>query len=119
MLEARGADVIAVGIGRRGAGATIAAQRPDVLVSDIGHAGQDGYALIQRGARAARQRGARMPAAALTAYARAEDRQRALRGGLPASHLAKPVEPARLVAVVAKLASDGKADARAVRLAIG
>ncbi len=74
----------------------------DVLVSDIGMPGQDGYDLIRR-VRALPGDAASLPAAALTAYARAEDRHRALNAGY-SKHLAKPVEPSELVAVVAELA---------------
>ncbi|HEX6862226.1 MAG TPA: response regulator, partial [Thermoanaerobaculia bacterium] len=73
--------------------------RPDVLVSDIGLPGEDGYDLIRQ----ARERGFAGPAAALTAFARAEDRRRALLAGFQI-HLAKPVHPGELTAVVASLA---------------
>jgi signal transduction histidine kinase/CheY-like chemotaxis protein len=74
---------------------------PDVLVSDIGMPTEDGYALMRR-IRQLRGRRGRTPAIALTAYARAEDRARALEAGYQ-SHLAKPVEPAELIATVAEL----------------
>jgi PAS domain S-box-containing protein len=78
------------------------ADRPDVLVSDIGMPGQDGYELIRQFR--AMGNGARdVPAVALTAYAGAEDRERAILAGYQV-HVAKPVEPAELVATVAKLA---------------
>src|SRR5439155_612092 len=73
----------------------------DVLLSDIAMPGLDGYALL--GQARARLQGAQLPAAALTAYAGATDRTRALAAGFQA-HLAKPVDPAELVAVVAQLA---------------
>ncbi|HTQ81391.1 MAG TPA: response regulator, partial [Thermoanaerobaculia bacterium] len=82
----------------------------DVLVSDIEMPGEDGYALLRqlRAMKDVRQR--RIPAAALTAYARSEDRHRALVEGYQI-HLPKPVEPAELVAVVASLAGrPGKLD---------
>jgi signal transduction histidine kinase len=76
---------------------------PDVLLSDIGMPGQDGYELIQSlRARGPGRRGD-VPAAALTAYARAEDRLRALEAGFQ-THLAKPVDPSELIATVARLA---------------
>jgi CheY-like chemotaxis protein len=79
-------------------------ERPDVLVSDIGMPGMDGYALIRQ-IRAAQGVGAAgLPAVALTAFARPEDKQRALSAGYEA-HLAKPVEPSTLVATVAGLSS--------------
>ncbi len=75
----------------------------DVLVSDIGMPHQDGYDLIRQvRALPAASRVSSIPAAALTAYARAEDRRRALNAGY-SMHIAKPVEPAELVAVVASL----------------
>jgi PAS domain S-box-containing protein len=76
----------------------------DVLVSDIGMPVEDGYTLMRRIIERARERGvAPLPALALTAYARAEDRDAALDAGFDA-HVAKPVAPAELVAAVAKLA---------------
>jgi PAS domain S-box-containing protein len=80
---------------------TMKSFRPDVLVSDIGMPLHDGYELIRR-VRELPQ-GATLPAAALTALARAEDVQRALAAGFQ-THVAKPVEPAELLAVVAALA---------------
>jgi PAS domain S-box-containing protein len=77
--------------------------RPDVLVSDIGMPGEDGYALIGRVRTLEAGRNGRVPAIALTAYARAEDRMRALRAGFQV-HVPKPVELDELVAVVASLA---------------
>jgi PAS domain S-box-containing protein len=74
--------------------------RPDILVSDIGMPDQDGYDLIRhvRSRVAAKT----LPAVALTAFARSEDRRRALLAGFQ-THVAKPVDPAELVAVVASL----------------
>ena len=83
--------------------AQIAAAPPDVLVSDIGMPGQDGYALIAQVRALAGDAGGDVPAVALTAYARSEDRVRAIRAGFQ-THVVKPVEPAELVAVVASLA---------------
>jgi PAS domain S-box-containing protein len=77
--------------------------RPDVVVSDIGMPGEDGYALIAKIRALPAERGGQTPAAALTAYARVEDRLRVLRSGFQI-HLPKPVEPAELVTVVANLA---------------
>jgi PAS domain S-box-containing protein len=76
--------------------------RPDVLVSDIGMPEADGYALISGVRRLEARRGGRVPAIALTAYARAEDRVRALKAGFQV-HVPKPIEPVELVAVVASL----------------
>jgi len=81
----------------------LAHARPHVLVSDISMPGEDGYALLRRVRELGLDRGARLPAVALTAYARAEDRARALAVGFQV-HVPKPVEPAELVEVVARLA---------------
>jgi PAS domain S-box-containing protein len=78
-------------------------ERPDVLVCDIGMPGEDGYSLIKRVRALAPENGGRVPAAALTAYARSEDRVKAMFAGFQ-MHLAKPVEPAELIASVASLA---------------
>lgn len=74
----------------------------DVIVSDVGMPDQDGYDFIREVRRLDRAT-ARVPAAALTALARLEDRTRALLAGFQ-THLAKPVDPAELVATVASLA---------------
>jgi CheY-like chemotaxis protein len=65
--------------------------------------GEDGYALIAAVRKRGVDDGGSTPAAALTSYARAEDRRRALQAGYQ-MHLPKPAEPAELVAVVANLA---------------
>lgn len=74
--------------------------RFDVLVSDIGMPNEDGYSLIRRVRRLAKENGRDIPAIALTAYARAEDRMKAVSAGF-LMHVAKPVEPAELVTMVA------------------
>ncbi len=74
----------------------------NVLITDIGMPEEDGYALIRKLRALAGEQG-KIPAVALTAYARAEDRVQALRSGFQ-MHIAKPVEPAELIAVVANLA---------------
>ncbi len=79
-------------------------ERPQVLVSDIGMPGEDGYALIRRVRALEQEEGGRTPAIALTAYARAEDRVNAIMAGFD-MHVAKPVEPAELIAMVASLAA--------------
>jgi len=79
-------------------------RKPDVLVSDLGMPEHDGYELIKQVRKTeSADHAARVPALALTAYAKAEDRVRALAGGYQV-HLAKPVEPAEFVLVVANLA---------------
>ncbi len=77
--------------------------KPDVVISDIGMPGEDGYALIRMVRALPPDEGGDVPAVALTAYARSEDRTRALLSGFQ-SHVAKPVEPTELVATVASLA---------------
>jgi len=83
-------------------------RKPDVLVSDLGMPEQDGYELIKkvRGMESV-DHAVRIPALALTAYAKAEDRVRALASGYQV-HLSKPVEPAEFVLVVANLAGRGQ-----------
>ena len=76
----------------------------DVLLSDIGMPGEDGFSLMKKIRALPAESGGDVPAIALTAYARAEDRVRVLRAGYQ-MHLAKPVEPAELITVVASLAA--------------
>ncbi|MCA1568342.1 MAG: PAS domain S-box protein [Acidobacteria bacterium] len=75
----------------------------DVLVTDIGMPEEDGYSLIEKVRMLPAERGGTLPAAALTAYARMEDRVRALRSGFQI-HVPKPVDPTELITVVANLA---------------
>jgi CheY-like chemotaxis protein len=77
----------------------------DVLVSDIGMPLQDGYRLLRDLRSRAPEHGGSVPAVALTAFTRAEDVDRAMDAGFQL-HLAKPVEPADLVAAVHRLAKD-------------
>jgi CheY-like chemotaxis protein len=83
--------------------ALLQAERPHVLVSDIGMPGEDGYGLIRRVRTLPAEMGGHTPAVALTAYARAEDRVTAIVAGFQ-HHLSKPVEPNELIAIVASLA---------------
>jgi two-component system CheB/CheR fusion protein len=76
---------------------------PDVLVSDIGMPGEDGYELMRRLRLLPAEGGGQVPALAVSAYAREEDRQKAVLAGFQV-HLSKPVPPAELVAHVARLA---------------
>ncbi len=80
-------------------------ERPDVVLSDVAMPGEDGYALIRRIRSLPADKGGRVPAAALTAYATLEDRARALRAGFD-EHLPKPVDPGRLIGVITSLAGD-------------
>jgi signal transduction histidine kinase/ActR/RegA family two-component response regulator len=84
--------------------AAFAAERPDVVVSDIEMPGEDGYSLIRRIRAFSAAEGRDVPVAALTAYAGAHDRMKVLGAGFNI-HVAKPVQPAELAIVVASLAS--------------
>jgi signal transduction histidine kinase/DNA-binding response OmpR family regulator len=79
---------------------------PDVLVSDIGMPEEDGYDLIRQVRRLSHVEAARVPAMALTAFAREEDRLQALSAGFQ-MHVTKPIEPAELVRSIARLAGRG------------
>jgi CheY-like chemotaxis protein len=102
VLARAGASTTAVASVRE-ALAAIAADKPDVLVSDIAMPDQDGFDLARQVKEMAlSDGGSAIPALALTAYAREEDRARCLAAGFHA-HLAKPVDPSELLAVVAQL----------------
>jgi CheY-like chemotaxis protein len=81
----------------------VLSDRPNVMVSDIGMPGEDGYSLIRRVRMLGGDQCGNVPAIALTAYARAEDRVKAIMAGYQA-HLSKPVEPAELIAMIASMA---------------
>ncbi len=83
--------------------ALVERERPHVLVSDIGMPDVDGYELLRRVRALGEARGGKLPAIALTAFARSEDRTRALRAGFLV-HVSKPVEPSELIASVASVA---------------
>ncbi|MES2758943.1 MAG: ATP-binding protein [Pseudomonadota bacterium] len=76
---------------------------PDVLVSDLGMPGMDGFELLSHVRAFGADAGGDVPAVALTAFARSEDRLRALEAGF-AAHISKPVEPSQLIATVANMA---------------
>jgi two-component system, chemotaxis family, CheB/CheR fusion protein len=78
----------------------------NVLLSDIGMPGQDGWAMIRQVRALSAEAGGQIPAAALTAYSSDRDRDLALRLGFQ-THIAKPIEPDQLAAIVADLARDG------------
>jgi PAS domain S-box-containing protein len=80
----------------------IVSERPDVLVSDIGMPGMDGYDLMRAVRALPDEHAQRVPAVAVTAYARSEDQRRALAEGFQL-HLAKPIEPAAFANAVARL----------------
>ena len=78
-------------------------EKPDILISDIGMPDTDGYELLRRVRALGKEAGGKLPAIALTAFARSEDRTRALRAGFLV-HVPKPVEPSELAATVASVA---------------
>jgi PAS domain S-box-containing protein len=82
---------------------TLAAREPHLLVSDIGMPGVDGYELIRTIRSLEPSRGGAIPAVAVTAFARPEDRARALLAGYQA-HLSKPIDPAQLIGTMKMLA---------------
>ena len=102
LLESSGARVTSVGSARDAIEA-IKRERPDVLVSDIGMPGEDGYDLIRAVRMLEPVDGGWIPVVALTAYASREDRAHTLAAGFQA-HVTKPVSAANLVAVVARVA---------------
>jgi PAS domain S-box-containing protein len=100
VLEGQGAQVTTVDSGDE-ALRILETSQPDVLISDIGMPGVDGYQFMKR-MRAAEPKGRRIPALALTAFARPDDRKHAILAGYQA-HLAKPFDMAELAIVVAGL----------------
>ncbi|WP_428307319.1 hybrid sensor histidine kinase/response regulator [Lacipirellula sp.] len=102
MLGQHGVDVYTAGSADE-ALALIARVKPDVIVSDVGMPGVDGYQFMRKVRSLSDEQGGRTPAVALTAFARSEDRTKALLAGYQA-HLAKPVDANELAAVVATLA---------------
>ncbi|RCJ32872.1 histidine kinase [Nostoc minutum NIES-26] len=101
VLQQCQAEVLAVGSVQEALQA-ISQWQPNVLVSDIGMPEEDGYSLIRKLRSQPPEQGGKIPAAALTAYARVEDRTRAIKEGYQL-HLPKPIEPAELATVVASL----------------
>ncbi len=102
LLEDAGAQVRTVGTAADALALLEQDFVPDIILSDIGMPDQDGYDFMRR-VRSLEGAVADVPAAALTALARVEDRKRALMAGYQ-THLAKPVDPSELVAMVASLA---------------
>ncbi|UQA59339.1 ATP-binding protein [Polyangium aurulentum] len=110
-LEDRKARVRTAGSGQEALG-LLERERPDVIVSDIGMPGMDGYELIRRVRALPPEQGGDVPALALTAFARAEDRNKALLAGFQA-HLSKPVQPAELTLAIGSLTGRGARRAEA------
>jgi PAS domain S-box-containing protein len=113
ILGSLGAEVMQAASSQAALDALIS-RRPDVLVADIEMPGEDGYTLINRVRSLPARNGGATPAAALTAFARAEDRWRALDAGFQL-HLAKPIEPLGLAVAVARLAGRSSAPAAGPR----
>jgi CheY-like chemotaxis protein len=99
MLEGRGADVHCIASGGEGL-ELLARERYDIVLSDIGMPDMDGYDFMQRLRRLPHEHARSIPAIAVTAYARPEDRQRALLAGYQI-HLSKPIEAQELIAAIA------------------
>ncbi len=113
VLEERGAEVVTVGSAVEALQAVDAGDELSVVVSDIGMPEHDGYELITR-MRAMPGTVGQVPAVALTALARDEDRKRTLLAGYQV-HISKPIDPAELVTVIATLAGRGSASTAARR----
>jgi CheY-like chemotaxis protein len=102
ILGKSGATVTAADSSSRALG-LVAQRPPDVIIADIGMPGEDGYTFIQQLRKRPPEQGALVPAIALTAYARVEDRARALAAGYQL-HVPKPFVPRTIVAAVSQLA---------------
>jgi len=100
VLESAGAHVFTAGSGK-GALALLNEEAVDVLLADIGMPEMDGFDLIQRVRRLAGANAA-VPATAITAYTRSDDRDRALASGFD-QHVSKPIDPSDLLTMVHRL----------------
>jgi CheY-like chemotaxis protein len=109
ILERAGAEIRAC-LSASQALATLDTWLPDILISDIAMPGEDGYALIRKVRARRAEQGGRVPAVALTAYGRSEDRAKVLSAGFQV-HAGKPIEPGHLVGIVASLAARSAAAA--------
>jgi signal transduction histidine kinase/CheY-like chemotaxis protein len=104
VLTQAGAEVLAAASAVEGV-ALVTSHRPDVIVSDIGMPGCDGYQFIRDVRGLGSAGGGKTPAIALTAFARSEDRTRAMLAGYQV-HVSKPIEARELVATIRSLASN-------------
>lgn len=102
LIEERGGKAIVATTGTQALQYLMTDRQINILISDIGMPDFDGYQLIQRVRALQNAKVRRIAAIALTAYARADDRQRALLAGYQ-MHLAKPVDPRELIAGIASL----------------
>jgi PAS domain S-box-containing protein len=107
ILTEQGADVLKAS-DAAGALALLRERRPNVLVSDLGMPGESGYDLVEKVRALPPSQGGLTPAIALTAFARSDDRVRALTAGFQA-HLSKPMRPHELAAAVAELVGQTRA----------
>jgi len=108
LLEDAGAEVLTVAVPQEALTALTNFQ-PDVLLSDIGMPGMDGYMLLRQVRALPPERGGLIPAIALTAYAGEFNQQQALQAGFQ-RHLAKPIEPDKLIKTIAALLSKNTHD---------
>ena len=106
ILSRYGAAVETAGSGAE-ALQSIVVRRPHVLIMDIGMPDEDGYSVIRKVRQLSPEAGGNVPAIALTAFARLEDRRRAILSGFQ-MHMSKPVEPSELVAIVASLGKSAR-----------
>jgi CheY-like chemotaxis protein len=111
-LSLYGAEVVAVG-SATDAMSELAAQIPDVILSDIGLPDEDGLALIRRVRSLPPSRGGRVPAVAVTAFTLSDDAEEATRAGFQ-RHFRKPVETRELFGAVAALAERGRVERRRI-----
>lgn len=103
ILEECGAEVVVTTSASEGLSTlTSSIHQFNLLISDIGMPGEDGYTLLRRIRSLNLEQGGRIPAIAVTAYAREEDRQAALSAGFQA-HLAKPIDPTQLISLIGSL----------------
>ena len=100
-LEQCSAEVIVAASAAEAISALLHTQ-PNILISDIGMPEEDGFSLIRRVRALSPTQGGTVPAIATTAYARPEDRERAIAAGFQ-SHLSKPIEPAKLASTIVNL----------------
>ena len=109
VLGAAGAEVTSA-TSTREALACLSRVTPDLLLADLGLPGEDGYALLRHVRAMSSPEISAMPAVAITAYARASDRERALAAGF-VRYVVKPVDPSELVSVVAAVLETGISNA--------
>jgi PAS domain S-box-containing protein len=110
LLEQRGA-IVRSAMSAAQAREALNARRPDAIIADIGMPDEDGYGFLERLRQDEQERNlSAIPAIAVTAFARSEDRERALAAGFN-EHLPKPVDPEKLISVLAQLIQDRSEDA--------